>query len=97
MDTMCADGRKMFEKAKADLKQGVPDVQKALNTFVTIAEILSSSSLFASEILQGSGSAGSSSLVREEVESDLSKYWLGFPLLRTRLSLATRRSPWRTT
>jgi len=74
MDTMRADERQIFAKAKADLEQGIAGVQKALNTLRNYYGASFVQQPAAPEIHQSSGGAGSSIIgILEVVESDFSK------------------------
>jgi len=74
MDTMRADERQIFAKAKADLEQGIAGVQKALNTLRNYYGASFVQQPAAPEIHQSSGGAGSSIIgMLEVVESDFSK------------------------
>ena len=74
MDTMRADERQIFAKAKADLEQGIAGVQKALDTLRNYYGASFVQQPAAPEIHQSSGGAGSSIIgILEVVESDFSK------------------------
>merc|ERR1712227_879743 len=74
MDTMRADERQIFAKAKVDLEQGIAGVQKALDTLRNYYGASFVQQPAAPEIHQSSGGAGSSIIgILEVVESDFSK------------------------
>merc|ERR1712064_21522 len=74
MDTMRADERQIFAKAKADLEQGIAGVQKALDTLRNYYGASFVQQPAAPEVHQSSGGAGSSIIgMLEVIESDFSK------------------------
>merc|ERR1712012_1154399 len=74
MDTMRADERDVFAKAKADLEQGISGVQKAIETLRNYYGASFVQQPAAPEVHQSSGGAGSSIIgMLEVIESDFSK------------------------
>merc|ERR1712136_381107 len=74
MDTMRADERDVFAKAKADLEQGISGVQKALDTLRNCYGASFAQQPAAPGVQQSSGGAGSSIIgMLEVIESDFSK------------------------
>ena len=74
LDTMRADERDVFAKAKANLEQGISGVQKALDTLRNYYGASFAQQPVAPEVHQSSSGAGSSIIgMLEVIESDFSK------------------------